>query len=122
MPGDRLRAIGGREQVRATADQARNVNTDTRRVFRTRAMDDDRALHRSTIPGPADDALVDAVRYELSSNNGIGVLDIEVIARNGIVVLRGVVGHPDDIRIAEAIAARVDGVIEVREHLELWAG
>jgi osmotically-inducible protein OsmY len=45
-----------------------------------------------------------------------------VEVRNGIVVLRGLVDDVLDAEAAEAVAARVDGVREVREELELRNG
>jgi hypothetical protein len=64
-------------------------------------------------------AIADAVRRELREDSATADLDIRVLVRNGIVVLRGRVRDLDDAENAEEVAARVPGVMEVREELEV---
>lgn len=65
---------------------------------------------------PDDDVKEDVLR-ELREDALTTDLQIEVEARNGIVVLRGTVPTLDDAENAEAVASEVSGVREVREEL-----
>jgi osmotically-inducible protein OsmY len=66
-----------------------------------------------------DEALADAVRRELYEDAATTALEIEVVAEGGVVRLRGAVEGPEDAENAEAVAARVPGVREVIEELEI---
>ena len=68
-----------------------------------------------------DDDLAAAVERELVEDAATTDLagQIRVIARSGIVVLRGAVETMDDVENVEAVAGRVDGVVEVREELDV---
>jgi osmotically-inducible protein OsmY len=68
---------------------------------------------------PGDEALADAVRRELAEDAATTDLTITVVVRNGVVHLRGAVPDLDDADNAEAVAARVPGVVEVLEELDV---
>jgi osmotically-inducible protein OsmY len=68
---------------------------------------------------PGDEALADAVRRELAEDASTADLEIVVAVRNGVAHLRGRVSDLDDAENAEAVAARVPGVREVAEELEV---
>ena len=71
--------------------------------------------------GPADGALEEAVVTELHEDAATAGLNVEVTSVNGIVYLRGIVDDLDDVDNAEAVAARVPGVLEVRDELQVRA-
>lgn len=79
--------------------------------------DDDPA----TVFPSIDDDLAEAVMRELEQDAATADLtpSLRVIARGGTVILRGVVDTVEDAENAEAVAARVDGVDEVREELQV---
>jgi osmotically-inducible protein OsmY len=56
-----------------------------------------------------------ALRNDASTQD----LDLKVVVHGGIVRLRGTVQSLDDVENAEAVAADVDGILEVREELEI---
>lgn len=66
-----------------------------------------------------DSAIEDVIRRELREDAATTALEIEVTSENGIVHLRGVVDDLYDAVNAQAVAARVDGVIEVRDELQV---
>ncbi|MBV9174519.1 MAG: BON domain-containing protein [Chloroflexi bacterium] len=68
---------------------------------------------------PGDEALADAIRQELREDAATTDLSIVVAVRNGVAHLRGRVEDMDDADNAEAVAARVPGVVEVIEELEV---
>jgi osmotically-inducible protein OsmY len=68
---------------------------------------------------PGDEALADAVRRELAEDSATTDLNIFVAVRNGVAHLRGVVPDLDDADNAESVAARVPGIREVVEELEV---
>jgi osmotically-inducible protein OsmY len=70
---------------------------------------------------PGDEALLEAVRRELKEDAATTSLWIDVFVRRGIVHLRGWVPGPEDVDNAEAVAARLPGVREVVDELELPA-
>jgi osmotically-inducible protein OsmY len=53
------------------------------------------------------------------STSGLRALAIEVEVLDGVAHLRGVVAGLEDAEVAEAVTARVPGVIEVADELEL---
>jgi hypothetical protein len=71
---------------------------------------------------PGDEALADAVRRELREDAATTALELAVTVREGRVLLRGRVADLIDAENAEAVAARVPGVLEVIEELELQSG
>jgi osmotically-inducible protein OsmY len=68
---------------------------------------------------PGDEALADAVRRELAEDAATTDLNITVAVRHGVVHLRGQVADLDDADNAESVAARVPGIREVVEELEV---
>jgi osmotically-inducible protein OsmY len=68
---------------------------------------------------PGDEALADAIRRELAEDASTTDLLIVVAVRNGVAHLRGQVADLDDADNAEAVAARVPGVRDVVEELEV---
>jgi osmotically-inducible protein OsmY len=81
---------------------------------------DDTPVDPSTMDRvPGDEALADAIRRELAEDAATTDLNIFVAVRNGIAHLRGQVADLDDADNAEAVAARVPGVREVVEELEV---
>jgi len=68
---------------------------------------------------PGDEALADAVRRELREDAATSELTIVVAVRQGVAHLRGRVADLEDAENAEAVAARVPGVREVVEELEV---
>jgi osmotically-inducible protein OsmY len=81
---------------------------------------DDTSVEGSAMDNlPGDEALADAIRRELSEDSATTDLNSVVAVRNGVAHLRGQVADLDDADNAEAVAARVPGVREVVEELEV---
>lgn len=81
---------------------------------------DDVAVERSSFDGQVgDEAIADAVRRELSEDSLTTGLAIQVLVRQGIVHLRGRVDDVLDVENAEEVAARVPGVVQVEESLDV---
>lgn len=101
------------------------VSTDAHgaaRVLGGFAVDsfDDMPVDRSASDRlPGDEALADAIRRELAEDSATTELSIYVAVRNGVAHLRGQVPDLDDADNAEAVAARVPGVRDVVEELEV---
>ncbi len=66
-----------------------------------------------------DEAIADAVRRELREDAATTGLVLEVEVNQGVVRLRGAVEDLLDVESAEEVAARVPGVMEVAEELEV---
>ena len=66
-----------------------------------------------------DDELTQRVIDTLRRDATTADLDIDVYARDGVVILRGRVPTLMDAENAESVASNVPGVIEVREELEV---
>jgi osmotically-inducible protein OsmY len=66
-----------------------------------------------------DEAIADAVRRELREDAATTELQIRVAVRNGVVHLHGTVPGLEDADAAEEVAARVTGVREVVEGLDV---
>jgi osmotically-inducible protein OsmY len=82
--------------------------------------DDDIPVDPSAMDrAPGDEALADAIRRELAEDAATTDLDIYVAVRHGVAHLRGRVSDLDDADNAEAVAARVPGVRDVVEELEV---
>jgi len=75
---------------------------------------------RSALDGqPGDRALAEAVRRELLEDASTTDLPVRVAVRGGVARLRGRVSGVEDAEDAEAVAARVPGLGEVVEELEV---
>jgi osmotically-inducible protein OsmY len=82
--------------------------------------DDDVPVDPSAMDGaPGDEALADAIRRELAEDAATTDLEIFVAVRRGVAHLRGRVSDLDDADNAESVAARVPGVRDVVEELEV---
>ncbi|MBA4180332.1 MAG: hypothetical protein C0506_07070 [Anaerolinea sp.] len=88
--------------------------------FETSSMDDV-DVERAEYGGTSDESIAEAVRRELREDSATADLQIEVHVRHGVVHLRGKVFSIDDAENAEAVAARVPGVDQVRELLDVEA-
>lgn len=84
--------------------------------FSATAMDD--PSDGGTVP-LNDDDLAQIVRRELRADALTIDLDVRVAARDGTIILRGQVITLEDAENAEAVAARVEGVRDVREELTI---
>jgi osmotically-inducible protein OsmY len=80
---------------------------------------DDQEVELSSDGVAGDEALADAVRRELAQDSATTDLMIVVAVRNGVAHLRGQVSDLDDADNAESVAARVPGIREVVEELEV---
>ncbi len=82
--------------------------------------EDDLTVERSAEDrSPGDEALAEAIRRELAEDSATTDLNIVVFVRHGVAHLRGEVADLDDADNAESVAARVPGVREVREELDV---
>jgi osmotically-inducible protein OsmY len=79
----------------------------------------DGSVERSADGRVGDEALADAVRQELAQDAATSDLSILVAVRNGVVHLRGQVADLEDADNAESVAARVQGIREVVEELDV---
>jgi hypothetical protein len=96
-------------------------NTEVIGGFQASSMDDV-SVERSALDGlPGDVAIEDAVRRELREDAATTDLRVAVAVDRGVVRLRGVVPYLSDAEAAEEVAARVEGVLEVREELTVEA-
>jgi hypothetical protein len=78
------------------------------------------AVAPSVLDGvPGDEALADAIRRELREDALTTDLIVDVAVREGVAYLRGAVVALEDAEHAEAVAARVPGVQDVVEELEV---
>jgi hypothetical protein len=66
-----------------------------------------------------DEAIAEAVQRELKLDAATTSFSLYVFVRHGVVHLRGVVADLEDVDNAESVAARIPGVREVVEELEL---
>jgi osmotically-inducible protein OsmY len=85
--------------------------------FEATSMDD--LTGEASFDDRNDDDLAQAVQRELTEDALTIDLAVRVEAVNGVVVLRGEVPTLEDAENAEAVAARVGGVKEVREELTI---
>ena len=84
------------------------------------ADDTDEGYDKSTGDGqPGDQALIAAIQRELRRDALTTDLRIEVGVSRGVARLRGVAPTLEDAENAEAVAARVDGVLDVIEELDI---
>jgi hypothetical protein len=87
--------------------------------FQPTAMDDTDLVSEATTGGPADVAIAEAVQRELREDALTTDLPIRIVVRAGVVSLRGVVPSLELAEAAEEVAARVEGVTEVVDELEV---
>ncbi|MCC7365405.1 MAG: BON domain-containing protein [Dehalococcoidia bacterium] len=81
---------------------------------------EDISVARSALDGEyGDEAIADAIRRELLEDAATTDLAIDVEVFEGVATLRGRVALLEDAENAEEVAARVPGVLEVREHLHV---
>ena len=80
---------------------------------------DDVSVERSSDGRLGDEAIRDAILRELREDAATTDLNLEVDVEEGLVTLRGTVQSLDDVESAEEVAARVPGVIEVNEELDV---
>jgi osmotically-inducible protein OsmY len=81
--------------------------------------EDDTQVELSSDGAVGDEALADAVRRELAEDSATTELNILVAVRNGVAHLRCQVADLDDADNAESVAARVPGIREVVEELDV---
>jgi len=62
---------------------------------------------------PGDEALADAIRRELREDASTTDLHLDVVVRNRVAHLRGVVAGIEDAENAEAVAGQVPGIVDV---------
>ncbi len=70
---------------------------------------------------PGDEALAEAIERELREDAATTSLTVDVFVRRGIVHLRGWVPGLEDADNAEAVAARVPGVVDVVDEIDVPA-
>jgi hypothetical protein len=80
---------------------------------------DQAGVARSSDGTLGDEAIAAAVRRELAEDAATAALVLDVEVAQGLVVLRGAVPDIEDVENAEEVAARVPGVLEVREELQV---
>jgi hypothetical protein len=81
---------------------------------------DDIEVDRSVSDGRlGDEAIAEAIERELREDAATTNLDIRAEVRQGVARLRGFVAGPEDVEMAESVAGRVPGVIEVVEELRV---
>jgi osmotically-inducible protein OsmY len=78
------------------------------------------AVARSALDGKlGDEAIADAIRRELREDAATTDLVMDVTVEQGVVRLRGRVAYLFDAENAQEVAARVPGVVEVLEELDV---
>lgn len=68
---------------------------------------------------PSDDELEIAVRNALRSDPAVHAWEIDAIAENGVVTLKGDVNSFAKKKLAETVAKGVSGVIEIKNNIEI---
>jgi len=88
--------------------------------FQTTSMDENEEEPQSAVlTGPPDEALREAVLRELREDSQTTALEIDVEVFEGIATLRGEVDDMLDVEAVEAVAARVEGIVQVEERLRV---
>ena len=113
-----------RKAVDRVAGAVRRVTRRTRRFGRHMVSDARGMAQRMAAQGqgtvPENDAvLVNKVESEVFGNPDFPKGSINVNAEDGIVVLRGQVERPDQVRRLEKAVRKVDGVVDVENLLHL---
>ncbi len=80
---------------------------------------DDLSVERSADGRLGDEAIRDAILRELREDAATTDLVVDVEVFEGSVTLRGTVPSVDDVENAEEVAARLPGVMEVNEELDV---
>ncbi len=70
-------------------------------------------------PSMTDDSISDAVRVRLASDQLVGVLDLKVEVKQGVVTLSGSVDQKNLRSRAESVARKAKGVKQVINNIEL---
>ena len=68
---------------------------------------------------PTDSEIADAVGQQLRSDTALRQYSLSVDAADGAITLGGVVGSEQERALAEQLAARIDGVSEVRNEISI---
>jgi hypothetical protein len=87
--------------------------------FQTTADEPEDIPVSEVVPGFADSALEEAVIGELREDAATTALEVEVTSNRGVITLRGFVDDIEDAENAQSVAARIPGVIDVRDELQL---
>jgi osmotically-inducible protein OsmY len=80
---------------------------------------DDVSVERSSDGTLGDEAVREAILRELREDSMTTALEIDVSVERGVASLRGIVQSLEDAESAEEVAARVPGVLEVVEELDV---
>ncbi|MFN8639261.1 MAG: BON domain-containing protein [Dehalococcoidia bacterium] len=80
---------------------------------------DEISVERSTDDAFGDEAILEAVQRELREDAATTGLDLTVSVEDGVVRLEGRVTSLTDAESAQEVAARVPGVVEVEDELEV---
>lgn len=80
---------------------------------------DDVSVERSSDGRLGDEAIRDAILRELREDAATTALEVEVEVLDGVATLRGTVPSVDETESAEEVVARVPGVVEVNEELNV---
>lgn len=83
------------------------------------SMDEMEDTYETETGGRGDEQITSDVLQELREDAGTTDLSLYVETREGIVHLRGRVSSLEDVELAEEVASRIPGVVEVREELEI---
>jgi BON domain len=110
---DRLAATG-RRGVRRLGKLWRRTGAEVYGLSRRAAHP-----HLRERPAPSDAALADRVRSIAFRDRDVPDGRINVNVEDGVVVLRGQLDRPEQIREVEAAVRRIEGVHEVESHLHL---
>ena len=103
-------------------DPARSPEGEFLGGFQTTADQPEPVPQSQVVGGSPDGAIEEAVMVELREDSATTALDIEVTSFRGVVTLRGIVDDIEDAENAQAVAARVPGVVSVRDEMQLRAG
>jgi osmotically-inducible protein OsmY len=72
-------------------------------------------------PLPGDEALAEAIVRELREDASTTALEVSVEVHEGVATLRGTVAGPEDADAAESVVARVPGVLDIVDLLDVVA-
>ncbi len=117
----RTRRIKAKDRSRATF---RRLGRRTQRLGRATSAETyglwQKATHRTPAdPEPDDATLAHKVESEIFGDPNVPKGQINVNAEDGVVVLRGEVKHPEDVRDLEARIRKIPGVVDVENLLHL---
>lgn len=79
-----------------------------------------RNVEQVIVTGERDAALVGRVEMALKADRYLYAEHVNVLSKNGVVTLEGMVADPWDLRTALRLAASVPGVRSVVDNLELY--